>query len=96
MRFFSRQEKSKPVKEIKLRSRKNRQFSFLKRSLPKLKKSEPDQPRRQNDDDPFEELEEQLLIADVGVETTRKNNHHLDGRRILQEASQDAEAPMAC
>ncbi|MGC6745740.1 signal recognition particle receptor subunit alpha [Escherichia coli] len=39
------------------------------------------------DDDLFEELEEQLLIADVGVETTRKNYHQSDGRRIPQAAS---------
>ncbi len=52
-------------------------FARLKRSLLKPKKiSVPDLSAcsavKKIDDDLFEELEEQLLIADVGVETTRK------------------------
>lgn len=62
------QEQEKPTKEGF--------FARLKRSLLKPKKiSVPDLSACSAvkiDDDLFEELEEQLLIADVGVETTRK------------------------
>ena len=63
------------------RSRKNRPkkafFARLKRSLVKTKQNLGSGfislfRGKKIDDDLFEELEEQLLIADVGVETTRK------------------------
>nr|VUD30222.1 Signal recognition particle receptor protein FtsY [Raoultella sp. NCTC 9187] len=66
-------------------------FARLKRSLVKTKQNLGSGfislfRGKKIDDDLFEELEEQLLIADVGVETTRKIITHLTGRCQPQAA----------
>ncbi|KNC95419.1 signal recognition particle-docking protein FtsY [Trabulsiella odontotermitis] len=80
------QEQEKPTKEGF--------FSRLKRSLLKTKENLGSGfislfRGKKIDDDLFEELEEQLLIADVGVETTRKIITHLTegaSRKQLRDA----------
>ena len=87
-------EEEQPVEEIAQEQEKPTKegfFARLKRSLLKPKKiSVPDLSACSAvkiDDDLFEELEEQLLIADVGVETTRKIITNLTEGGIPQAAS---------